>query len=1047
MPPVNVLLPLLIVAVAPDAPIEARYPEAATVFHCSFDGSWDEDFDQWPDRWTRRRGQGFPHYVSIKIDRQPSPQGEECLRIELDGGAAAAYSPPIEIDPLFGYVLEGYLKAEGLNYDRAYFSVTLLDQQRQRLETFYCEKVRQTPGWQKFRLGPISPASDDARLAIIGLHVQPEAPTKDGSREDLKGIVCFADVWLGRLPRLALNTTGAYNYFDQAEQVEVNCVASGLVDQVRGIGDRGSGIGKSEGRRQNAESPSLESEIRNPKSEIPNLKSEIPNPKSEIPNPEPPDPQNGLWVTFQLEDVLGHELARVERPLETLPAEIRGDTLPTDSAQRQVPEPTSRAPWPSSRVPWPSSLGHAATGADAPTNVGTAARWRIYYAADSHARANVGVAPQIVDTAPQVVGTAPRDPQQNLIGKTTWQPPVPGPGFYRVRATMQGRRGLVLRQELSLAVFDRQQVPSGGEFGWSLPRGDRPLPLPLLSRLVCQAGVNWVKYPLWYDPQRGDELIEELITFGGQLGQQGIELVGLLPEPPGPTSGRYPPSVGAPRPADDRPRRPRPAAEVFAADPKTWYPSLEPVMARMATRVRWWQLGDDRDTSFADCPNVAGKIARVKAELDRIGRDVNLGMGWRWIDELPQAAPAVVPWRFVSLSADPPLTHHELATYLDASQQSKLQRWVVIEPLSKDDYPIDVRATDLVRRMIAAKIHGADAIFCPDPFGTERGLLGDDGTPGELLFTWRTTARMLGGATYLGSLQLPQGSPNQLFARGDDVVMVVWNDPPAVGGYGIGTYPPPRGAPPTEEILYLGEDVRQIDLWGRSVRPTEQDHCQVIRVGQLPSFVTGLHGPITRWRLGFALAENKIPSLSDHPQKNSLRLKNHFGRPVVGRATLVVPEGWKLNPAQANFALAAGEQSDQGLEILLPPNAGCGRQAIRADFEVEADRSYRFSVYRYIDVGSGDVYIETATRLNDQGELEVQQRLVNQGKAPVSFRCQLFAPNRRRLHTQVINLRPGQDDQLYRLPDGQQLIGQTLWLRADEMGAPRVLNYRFQAKP
>ena len=166
IPSVNVLLPLLIVAITPDAPpIEARYPEAVTVFHCTFDASWDKNFDQWPDAWTRRRGRGFPHYVRIKINPQPSPQGDRCLRIELDGGGAVAYSPPIQVDPLFGYVLEGYLKTEGLNHDRAYFSVTLLDEQRQRLETFYSRKVRQTPGWQKLRLGPIAPGSGDARLA------------------------------------------------------------------------------------------------------------------------------------------------------------------------------------------------------------------------------------------------------------------------------------------------------------------------------------------------------------------------------------------------------------------------------------------------------------------------------------------------------------------------------------------------------------------------------------------------------------------------------------------------------------------------------------------------------------------------------------------------------------------------------------------------------------------------------------------------------------------------------------------------------------------
>ena len=29
--------------------------------------------------------------------------------------------------------------------------------------------------------------------------------------------------------------------------------------------------------------------------------------------------------------------------------------------------------------------------------------------------------------------------------------------------------------------------------------------------------------------------------------------------------------------------------------------------------------------------------AEVKGELDRIGQDVNVGLGWTWVDELPKA--------------------------------------------------------------------------------------------------------------------------------------------------------------------------------------------------------------------------------------------------------------------------------------------------------------------------------------------------------------------------------------------------------------------------
>ena len=111
---------------------------------------------------------------------------------------------------------------------------------------------------------------------------------------------------------------------------------------------------------------------------------------------------------------------------------------------------------------------------------------------------------------------------------------------------------------------------------------------------------------------------------------------------------------------------------------------------------------------------------------------------------------------------------------------------------------------DLVRRMIAAKIHGAEGIFCSDPFDAECGLMEQDGTPGELLLPWRTTALMLGGAKYLGAVDLPGGSPNAVFARPGDAVMVIWN---------------PR---PQDEPVYLGANIRQVDLWGRVTQPAER---------------------------------------------------------------------------------------------------------------------------------------------------------------------------------------------------------------------------------
>lgn len=869
----NVLLPLLLLTVLPETPLEVRYPEATKAFHCTFDESWDKNFDGFPDGWSRRRGPGYPHYVSIAISNEQSVVGDRCLRIDLDGGAATAFSPPTMVGPLFSYVLEGFVKTEGLKYDKAYFSITLLDDQRNRLETYISEKVGQTVGWQKIRLGPIAPADTDARVAIIGLHVE------RGRREDLTGSVLFDDIWLGRLPRMAMKTSSPNNFFTDPRLVEITCTASGFLDA---------------------------------------------NPR----------------VTFQLEDVLGQELARFESPLSTKQAAANAELTLDSFADQQV----------------------------------------------------------------------------GSIGKATWKPPISDAGFYRVRVTMAGRKTAVHQRELSLVVVDPARNPTDGEFGWTLPQGDKPLPLPLLNQLIGHAGINWVKYPFWYDETGGDEVVARVIAFAERLSAGGIELVGLLNRPPKSLRSRY----GR---ADSLS-----VADIFSPDPAVWYPSLEAVMTRLATRVRRWQLGDDHDISFVGYPNVAKKVGQIKHELDRIGQDVHVGIGWQWLHEFPKATDGKTPWQFLTLSARPAMTHLELARYLQETADANVDRWVVIEPLSRKDYSLEVRATDLVRRMIAAKVEGADAIFCPDPFSTDHGLMNDDGTPGELFLSWRTTALALGGARYLGSIQLPERSRNLIFGRVNDAVMVVWNEKP------------------TEEVLYLGESVRQIDLWGRSTVPEQRDHRQVIKVGPLPTFVVGLSEAVTRWRQDFKFAETRIPSIFGRPHLNSFSMTNHFSRGTSGVATLVTPDVWIVDPAEVSFRMASREQLRQPFQIKLPYSASSGRHDVRVDFLVRGERDYKFSVFRRLDIGLGDIYIEVETRLTDGGKLEIEQHFINETDRPAIFRCTLFAPNHKRKKADIIAGPQSSDIQIYRLDDGKRLLGKTLWLRAEEIDGPRILSYRFVGK-
>jgi hypothetical protein len=598
-------------------------------------------------------------------------------------------------------------------------------------------------------------------------------------------------------------------------------------------------------------------------------------------------------------------------------------------------------------------------------------------------------------------------------GSTSWRPPIRKHGFYKVRVTMQTSRGMLDQRVVNIALAPPLERPPGGEFGWSLAGDDIPMSVDELATLLPRVAVNWVKMPVWYgesDAQRGDELV----IFAEKLSAKDIEVVGVVDRPP-------PDSELAKRLSRDAT-----IADVLATDPSGWLALLDPVLTRLSLRVRWWQLGADHDSSYASVANPEESVAKLREMLFRFGQDVNLGIGWKWIQA--SDATAAATWEFQQYSAAPALSGEELGQYLQLPARKKVQRWVLVEPLPRSDYDLETRARDLVEQMLAAKIHGANAIFASRPFDDERGLMSEKGTPGELLLPWRTTASLLSSARYLGSMDLPRHSHNRLFETPDgDVVMVIWSDRP------------------TQEVVYLGDKVRVLDVWGREQIPEEQNHRQVIAVASLPKFVCGVNSKVACWRMSTRFLTLHVPSVFGKAHANKIEFRNCFTQGTGGTIQLVAPKGWQVSPERIDFKLAAGETIVKPFEISLPFDASSGAAPIRADFIVDADRQYRFSVDRELIVGDGQVELETTTRLEEDGTLVVEQRMINHSAELVDFKCFLYAPGtgRRRQRMQVFRLGGSPDVKTYRYTNGSQLLGAELWLRAEESNGSRVLNHRF----
>ncbi len=600
-----------------------------------------------------------------------------------------------------------------------------------------------------------------------------------------------------------------------------------------------------------------------------------------------------------------------------------------------------------------------------------------------------------------------------------WNVPLEGAGYYRVRARMMGSAGPVHMRERTVVLLPRGNAGFKGEFGWTLEDAERSLSLAELANIASEAGIHWLKFPLWYGDEDASR-VDRLMWFSDRLNSQGIEIVGLLHEPP--TAIRQNLAI------EGR----LTAAAVFSQDPQVWYPPLETVMARLSLKVRWWQLGQETDTSFTGYPSLVEKLTLVKQQFDLIGQGANLGIGWSWLESDPEASNP--PWRFLARSSEPLLSSDELGAYLDAAPpaaqgRGRVRQWVSIEPVPVDRYTSQARTADLVQRLVAAKAHGADAIFFRNPIGGSAGLVHEDGTPGELFLPWRTTALALTGGRYLGALDLPDGARGEFFAKGTDTIMVL------------------SSPVPVTETVYLGENVRQHDCWGKPLPVEETPQGQRLSAGPLPTFVTGVNRAVAAWRLDFRFSSEQLASSFGVPLANGFRLTNVLDHGAGVRVRIVPPAGWKVTPESLDLRLAAGETAEPALAFILPSRANSGPQTVRVDVAIQGDRPVEFSLFRTLEVGSPDLRLEAASYLNEEGELEVEQRLINRSAEIVNFRCYLSAPNRRRLRSQALGVAHGENVQTYRLADGKSLVGQPLSVRAEEIEGDRVLNYTFVAQP
>ncbi|WP_153558629.1 hypothetical protein [Roseimaritima sediminicola] len=604
-------------------------------------------------------------------------------------------------------------------------------------------------------------------------------------------------------------------------------------------------------------------------------------------------------------------------------------------------------------------------------------------------------------------------------GQATWTLTDLPPGYYRVTAELLAADRSALKTETSLAIIDPLDGP-GGPFGWTLPRGAPHGDLRVLPEWLRDCHVGWLKYPCWIDGQDADAS-DQLAWMMNRSLESGIQVVGVLDQPPAGTA------------AEIDARRAVPAVNVFR-DQDTWQPLLETLMGRLTMKVRWWQLGSERDFSFLDRGGLKETVEDINRGLQGYGQPLNMVLSWPWLEPQPPASQRA--WKAVVRSEPQAFTAAELDAYLAIEQQAaqsgpETKTWILLDPLPKSDYDTATRIRDLVLRMATVRGHDVEAAFVSDPTAPQLGLLRPSGLPDVMLLPWRTTAATIGTLRREGSITLPGGSSNIVLSDGTRCVLIVWNTNPTV------------------EEIYLGEDVEELSVWGRrQAAETVRDRRgkrQRILAEPIPKFIVGVHPLMTRFRMAVELDRASIDSLLGRTQTVGVRLQNPSERPLEGDLVMRANDAWDLPRRPLSWQIRGGGAVLQDVPVTLRSNAKTGVEDITLEFRLGQPASQPFMVYRQLRVGPEGLDVQITTRLDETGQLVVRLEMDNSSAARQSYDCRLFPPGRQ-YQRRTVTVDAGQRVRReFALAGGQELVGKTLLLRAAEQDGRRVLNYTVQA--
>lgn len=602
-------------------------------------------------------------------------------------------------------------------------------------------------------------------------------------------------------------------------------------------------------------------------------------------------------------------------------------------------------------------------------------------------------------------------------GQAKWKIRLESPGHFTARVYLGKHTSRLRDKSLPLAVVDATPLDGQGPFGWSLPAGLDNEQLRNIPQLVRTFGAGNVKIPVWLDVNEDASTIDQIAWLIERLQSHQVQCVGVIDQPPASQRKQF---------NDNNDRLP--IVTIFQ-NKSIWEPLLDPILSRMTMKLNWFQLGSDDDHSFIANEQLIKSLAEIHASVQSYSQELHLAIAWPWLNGLPQGEP--MAWEATQFSIQPELRAEELPFYLSGAAHDGTTKWLTIDFLSAKNYALLDRVRDLTERVTAMKKLGVSAAYVTKPMDADIGLFNANFEPQAISVPWRTLNQHLGSAIYVGQIAMPNRSVNHVFQQDTSATMVLWNE--------------------TEKIeqLYLGDNIDAIDLWGRPVTVNQHQLAngsveQSVAVGPWPIIVRQVDLGIARFRMQFQLGTASLQSLAGRGQSVPITLGNPFGKVIRGTMDLTAPTLIEKGQARIPIQVNPDRPFEKEFPLELRSDVSAGKHEVRFDFEIEADRTERFSTYHELTVGFEDIDFQWQLQKISDTTVLLRVAATNKANAETTFQCKLFPPPYPYQHFQIDKLLPGSSSRevLLQLPKVE--AGAEYWIRCEEVGTRRTLNYRVK---